>query len=267
VHHVSRKARLDLDGIWDYIVTETGGEDLAERQIDAIANDFTSLRATQRLGAPETMTSILAHAASLLKITLSSMTWTATKYAYYVWHTAVVISPRCSDDSQPLLSKSTSPPARAVELVAVEFGVPGDDRGDRHAGGGNAEQLLSLRRVQETLRETNPTGTRSGGVCRGREVFRRQRTVFDDPSALFLFIPMVLPRGGISLPVVNSTPGRGLALTQVEHRAGQDQWLANSPAVAMLSAARGRKGVDARIDHVVCRAHGPFRRAGARGTW
>jgi toxin ParE1/3/4 len=49
-HIVAPKARADLDGIWTYIVTESGSERLADRQIDSIVARFRLIAEHPRIG-------------------------------------------------------------------------------------------------------------------------------------------------------------------------------------------------------------------------
>jgi len=50
VHYLSREARGDLDGIWEYLVRESGSEAIADRQIDAITNRFILLARHPKIG-------------------------------------------------------------------------------------------------------------------------------------------------------------------------------------------------------------------------
>ncbi len=49
-HRLSPQARTDLDRIWDYIVTNGGSEDIANRQIDSITARFYLLTSHPRIG-------------------------------------------------------------------------------------------------------------------------------------------------------------------------------------------------------------------------
>jgi toxin ParE1/3/4 len=50
VHHLSRKARDDLDGIWEYIIRKSGSEASADQQIDAITGRFHLLARHPKIG-------------------------------------------------------------------------------------------------------------------------------------------------------------------------------------------------------------------------
>jgi toxin ParE1/3/4 len=50
VHHVSARAKADLDHIWDYLYQESGSEAVADGQIDAITERFYLLATHPRAG-------------------------------------------------------------------------------------------------------------------------------------------------------------------------------------------------------------------------
>jgi plasmid stabilization system protein ParE len=39
-HHVSALAKADLEDIWEYLYNQSGGNEVADRQIDAITHRF-----------------------------------------------------------------------------------------------------------------------------------------------------------------------------------------------------------------------------------
>jgi plasmid stabilization system protein ParE len=49
-HRLSPQARTDLDHIWDYIVTNGGSEDIANRHIDSITARFCLPTSHPRIG-------------------------------------------------------------------------------------------------------------------------------------------------------------------------------------------------------------------------
>jgi toxin ParE1/3/4 len=51
-HHVSIRAKSDLDDIWEYLYQQSGSNDVADRQIDAITNRFYLLSRRPRIGRP-----------------------------------------------------------------------------------------------------------------------------------------------------------------------------------------------------------------------
>ena len=50
MHQLSRQARDDLDGIWEYIVRESGSETIADRKIIAITDRFYLLSRHPKIG-------------------------------------------------------------------------------------------------------------------------------------------------------------------------------------------------------------------------
>jgi len=62
--------------------------------------------------------------------------------------------------------------------------IPDDDWRNRYPSGRNAKYILAVRRVEEALRETDPTGAKSASVCGEHQIFRSKCTVLDDPRTL-----------------------------------------------------------------------------------
>ena len=50
MHHLSREARDDLDGIWEYLIKEGRGEAVADRQVDAITSRFHLIARHPKIG-------------------------------------------------------------------------------------------------------------------------------------------------------------------------------------------------------------------------
>jgi toxin ParE1/3/4 len=51
-HHVSTRPKSDLEEIWEYLYQQSGSNDVADRQIDAITNRFYLLSRRPRIGRP-----------------------------------------------------------------------------------------------------------------------------------------------------------------------------------------------------------------------
>jgi plasmid stabilization system protein ParE len=51
-HHVSTRAKSDLEDIWEYLYQQSGSNDVADQQIDAITNRFYLLSRRPRIGRP-----------------------------------------------------------------------------------------------------------------------------------------------------------------------------------------------------------------------
>ncbi len=51
-HHVSALAKADLEDIWEYLYNQSGGNEVADRQIDAITHRFYLLSRRPHMGRP-----------------------------------------------------------------------------------------------------------------------------------------------------------------------------------------------------------------------
>ena len=58
-----------------------------------------------------------------------------------------------------------------------------DDRSDDNVGNRNAESVLAFRRIEPSLRQSNPTRTKPHAVSREHEILRRQSTILGYPRA------------------------------------------------------------------------------------
>jgi plasmid stabilization system protein ParE len=51
-HHLSTRAKSDLDDIWEYLYQQSGSVDIADQQIDEITKRFCLLSRRPRIGRP-----------------------------------------------------------------------------------------------------------------------------------------------------------------------------------------------------------------------